>query len=159
MTIDRWLRVGAIGMPLAGALIMWRWGAGLPSRRQLAVSILGTTGMLALALFLLNRHYACILAFGRESCLLEGSATLSLLLLSVFLTRRCIVLRRETVEPEIVPLLLLSGAWAGIGLAENGCLFLLFLNLLVFAVDRWLASRGISWRFLAIRDDYKDDTE
>jgi hypothetical protein len=158
MTIDTWLRIGAIGIPLVGALAIWRWGTKFPrAQRRLAVSILGTTGLIALTLFLLNRYYACILAFGRQNCLFDGSATLSLFLLSIVLTRGCIVLRSENRGQDYIPMLLLGSAWAGMGLTQNLCLFPVFLNLFVFAMDRWLKRKGLGWRFLVLRDDYGDD--
>ena len=160
MTIDMWLRIGAIGMPLVGALVIWRWGDRFPRvQRQLVVSIFGTTALIALILFLLNRHYACILVFGRQNCLFDGSATLSLFLLSIVLARGCIVLRSENRGQDYIPMLLLGSAWAGMGLSQNLCLFLVFLNLFFFAVDRWLKRKGLSWRFLVLRDDYSDDVK
>lgn len=160
MTIDTWLRIGAIGIPMVGALAMWRWGTKFPrAQRRLAVSMLGITGLIGLTLFLLNRYYACILAFGRRNCLFDGSATLSLFLLSIVLARSCIVLRSEDAGQDYIPVLLLGGAWAGMGLTQNLCLFLVFLNLFVFAVDRWLKRKGLAWRFLVLRDDYRDDAK
>ena len=137
---------------------MWRWGTKFPrAQRRLAVSILGTTALIALALFLLNRCYACILAFGRQNCLFEGLACLSLFLLSMLLARGCIVLRGENRGREYIFMLLMCSAWAGMGLAQNLCLFPVFLNMFVFAADRWLKTKGLTWRFLALRDDYRDD--
>jgi hypothetical protein len=160
MTMDTWLRIGAVAPPLVGAFVLWRWGTKFPrAQRWLAVCILGTTGLIALILFLLNRYYACILAFGRESCLFDGLGTLSLFLLSIVLTRSCLVLRGEDRGVDYALMLLLGGAWAGMGLAQHLCLLLVFLNLFVFAMDRWLKRKGIGWRFLAIRDDYQDDGE
>jgi hypothetical protein len=160
MTIDTWLRIGAIALPLAGALTIWRWGVRFPrAQRRLAVSILGTTGLIALTLFLINRQYACILAFGRQSCLFDGLATLSLFLLSIVLTRGCIVLRGENKEQDYILELLLGSAWAGMGLTQNFFLFLGFVSLFILAADRWLRRRGITARFLVVRDDYKDDTK
>lgn len=160
MTIDTWLRIGAIGIPLVGALAIWRWGTKLPrAQRRLVVFIFGTTGLIALTLFLLNRYYACILAFGRQNCLFDGLATLSLFLLSIVLARSCIVMRGENRGQDYVPMLLLGSAWAGMGLTQNLCLFPVFLNLFVFAVDRWLKRKGLGWRFLVLRDDYRDDVK
>lgn len=160
MTIDTWLRIGAIGIPLVGALAIWRFGIRFPrAQRWLVVSILGIVGLIAVTLFLLNRYYACILAFGRQSCLFDGLGTLSLFFLSVVLARSCIVLRGENRAQEYALMLLLSSGWAGMGLAQNLCLVLVFLNLFIFAADRWLKRRGIGWRFLALRDDYDDDVK
>jgi hypothetical protein len=160
MMIDTWLRIGAIVLPLTGALTIWRCGVRfLGAQRRLAVSILGTTGLIALTLFLINRHYACILAFGRQNCLFDGLATLSLFLLSIVLARWCIFLRGENKEQDYSLVLLLGSAWAGMGLTQHLCLFLVFLNVFVFAADRWLKRRGITARFLVVRDDYQDDVK
>ena len=137
MTIDTWLRIGAIGIPLVGALAIWRWGIRFPHvQRRLVLFIFGTTGLSALTLFLLNQHYACILVFGRQNCLFDGSATLSLFLLSIVLARSCLVLRSEDAGQDYIPMLLLGSAWAGMGLTQNLCLFLVFLNLFVAAMSR-----------------------
>lgn len=160
MTIDTGLRIGAIALPLAGALAMWGWGGRFPhAQRRVAVSIFGTTALLALTLFLLNRYYACILAFGDQNCLFDGLATLSLFLLSILLARGCIVLRGENRAQDYIPMLLFGSAWAGMGLTQNLCLFVVFLNLFLFAADRWLKRKGLTWRFLVLRDDYKDDVK
>jgi len=149
MMLDTWLRIGAIVLPLAGALTIWRWGVRFPrAQRWLAVSILGTTGLIALTL-----------AFGRQSCLFDGLATLSLFLLSIVLARGCIVLRGENKEQDYILELLLGSAWAGMGLTQNFLLFLGFVSLFILAADRWLRRRGITARFLVVRDDYKDDTK
>jgi hypothetical protein len=157
MTIVIWLKIGAIGLPLMGAVSLWRWGDKfLGAQRWLAASIFGLIGLVALTLFLLNRHYACILLFGRQSCLFEGLATLSLFLLSGILARACVVMRGENKRYDYILLLLLSSAWAGMGLTENLLLFLIFLNLFCYVFDRWLNSKGLKWRFLIVRDDYRD---
>ena len=160
MTIDMCLRIGAIGIPLVGALAMWRWGTKFPhAQRHLVVSILGITGLIGLTLFLLNRYYACILAFGRRNCLFDGLATLSLFLLSILLTRWCIALRGENKEQDYSLVLLLGSAWAGMGLTQNFFVFLGSASLFVLAADQWLRRRGITARFLVLRDDYQDDVK
>ena len=157
MTIDTWLRIGAVGLPVVGALAIRLWGTRFPRvQRRLAVFIFGTTGFIALTLFLLNRYDACILRLGQQSCLFDGSATLSLLLLSIAWARRCFVRRDRDRRQDYISMLLLCGAWAGMGLTQNLGLFLIFLNLFYFAVDRWLRRKGFVWRFLALRDDYAD---
>lgn len=160
MTIDTCLRIGAIGLPLVGALAIWRLGPRFPrTQRWLAAFIFGATGLIALTLFLLNRYYACMFASGRQSCLFDGSATLSLVLLSIVLARGGIVLRGENKGQDYITMLMLSSAWAGIGLAQNLLVLLLSLNLFVLAVNRWLKRKGLGGRFLALRDDYKDDDD
>lgn len=158
MTIDACLRIGAVGLPLIGALAIWRWGARFPrTQGRLAAGIFGVTGLIALILFLLNRYYACMLAFGKENCLFDGSATLSLFFLSIILARRCLVLRGEDRGQDHVFMLLLGSAWAGIGLAQNMCLILVFVNLFFFALAQWLKRKGLGGHFLMLRDDYEDN--
>jgi len=160
MTIDMWLRIGAAGLPLIGALTVWRWrDKFLHVQRWLAVSIFGIIGLIALSLFLLNRTYACILLFGRENCLVDGVDTLSLFLLNLVLTRTTIVLRSENKGYDYILMLLLSSAWAGIwlGLAENIGVFLIFLYLFFFVLNRYMKKEGLRGGFLKIRDDYEDD--
>lgn len=158
MTLDTWLRIGAVGLPLVGAVAIWRWGAKFPrAQRRLTVIILGTTGLTAMALFLLNRYYACILAFGRQSCLFDGLGTLSLFLLSIVLARSCLVLRGENKGQDYALMLWLGGAWAGMALAQHLCLLFVFLNLFVLALAQWLKRKGIGGHFLMLRDDYRDD--
>lgn len=160
MMLDTWLRVGAIGIPLVGALVIGRWGARFPrTQRRLVASILGTSGLVALTLFLLNRYDACVLSFGGGNCLFDGLATLSLFLLSGILVRSCLNMRGENRRPDYVPRLLLSSAWAGIGLTRNLFMLLVFLNLFLFAIDRGLKRRGLKWRFMVLRDDYQDDVK
>ena len=156
--IDTWLRIAAIGIPLIGAFTLWRWKAQSHHvQRWLAVTILVIVGLIALSLFLLNQHYACILSLGKGNCLFEGLATLSLFLLSLVVARSCIFLRDESVGQVYILMLLLISAWAGMGLVENLLALLIFLNLFFFVIDRLLRRQGISWRFLILRDDYKDD--
>jgi hypothetical protein len=158
MTIDTWLRIGAIGLPLVGALAIWRWGASFPrAQRQLAVFILGTIALIALALFLLNRYYACILAFGKGNCVFDGAATLFLFVLGILLARRCLVLSGANKVQDCAFTLLLVAALAGMGLAQNLCLFLVFVNLFLFSLAQWLKRKGIGGHFLMLRDDYADD--
>ena len=156
--IDTWLRIAAIGMPLIGTLTLWRWKARpLHIQRWLAVIILVIVGLIALSIFLLNQHYACVISPGKQNCLFEGLATLSLFVLSLVVTRSCIILRGENLRQVYILMLLLISAWAGMGLVENLLALLAFLNLFYFVMDRLLRRQEISWHFLVLRDDYKDD--
>jgi len=158
MTIDMWLRIGAIGLPLIGVLIIWRWrDKFLHVQRWLVVLIFGIVGLVALTLFLLNRHYACILLTGRQNCLFDGLATLSLFLLNLVLARASVVLRGENKGYDYILMLLLSSAWAGMGLAENLLVLLIFLYLFFFVLNRWFKRKGFRGGFLKLRDDYEDD--
>jgi hypothetical protein len=158
MTIDTWLRIVAIGLPLIGALTIWRWGDKfLHAQRWLAVSIFGLIGLIALSLFVLNKNYACIYLFGRQHCLFDGLAILSLLLLNLVLARASVVLRGENRGYNYILLLLLSSAWAGMGIANNLFISLIFLYLFFFVINRWFKKEGIRGGFLKLRDDYEDD--
>lgn len=160
MAPDTWLRVIAVGLPLAGALVIWRWGGRFPhAQRWVAAVLFAVAGLAALLLFLLNRHYACILVPGRANCLWDGAASLGLFLLNVLFAVRCIVPAGEGKRRDLVVMLLLSGAFAGIGLASNLLVLIVFLNLFLFVGSRWLSRQGFQPRFLVLRDDYKDDNK
>jgi formate hydrogenlyase subunit 3/multisubunit Na+/H+ antiporter MnhD subunit len=162
MMIVTWLRIGAIGLPLIGALTLWRWKEKfLCAQRWLVAIIFGLLGPVALTLFVLNRHYACILLSGRQNCLFDGLATLSLVLLSLVLAgvvlRGVNVALRGVNKGDYILMLLLSSAWAGMALAQNLFVLLIFLNLFLYVIYRWLNRKGLKWRFLMLRDDYEDD--
>ena len=158
MTIDTWLRIGAIGLPLVGALIIWRWGDKfLHAQRWLVVVILGTTGLIALTLFLLNKYYACTFLTGPQNCLFDGLATLSLFLLNLILVRASVVLRGEDKGYDYFLMLLLSSAWAGMGLGENLLVLIICLYLFFFVLNRWFKKKGFKGGFLKFRDDFEDD--
>jgi hypothetical protein len=158
MSANTWLRIVAIGLPLIGVPAIWRWGdQSLWVRRWLAAVILGISGLAALGLFLLNQRYACILLIGTGNCLIDGLAPLSLFLLNVILVRGCFILRGGHKKNDYVLLLLLSSAWAGMGLAENLLVLLIFLYLFFYVIRKWLDRDGLKWRFLIVRDDYSDE--
>ena len=158
MVPDTWLRVAAIGLPLAGALAIRRWGGRFPlAQRWVAAAIFSAVALLALALFLLNRQYACIVVSGRANCLLDGAGPLGLALLAMFSAIRCVVPASEGKRRDLVLMLLLCGALAGIGLARNLLALIVFLNLFLFVGYRWLTGKGFQPRILILRDDYKDD--
>ena len=157
MTIDTWLKIGAIGLPIIGAITIWRLGdRSLRAQRGLAVSIFCIVGLFALSLFVLNRHYACIYVFGRQNCLFDGLATLSLFLLNLVLVI-FIVLRGKNKGYDYILLLLLSGAWAGLGLGNSLLLFLISLYLFFFALRRYMKNQGFRGGYLKLRDDYEND--
>lgn len=158
MAIEAWLRIGAIGVSLIGALTIRLWGDKLRyTQRWLASTIFGITGLIAMTLFLINRHYACIFTLGKQNCLFDGLATLSLFLLNAILVRASIVLRSENRRYIYILMLLLSSAWAGMGLAENLLVFLIFLYLFFFVLNRWVRMQGFRSGFLMLRNDYEDD--
>lgn len=160
MVLATWLRISAMGLPLIGILIIWCWGDKFRRvQGWLALSIFGLVGLVALTLFLLNRQYACILSSGRQNCLFDGLATLSLFGLSLVLAKASLLGQShndaDRAGDERLRLLLVS-AWAGMGLTENLLVLLIALNLFLFVVHRWLKRRGLTWRILALRDDYQD---
>ena len=158
MSPDTGLRVVAICLPLAGALVIWRWGGRFPhAQRWVAAVLFGVAGLAALLLFLLNGHHACILSIGRASCLMDGLGTLGVCLLNAFLAARCVMPEAGGRERSVILILLLSSALAGMGLAQNLLMLIVFLNLFMFVVYRWLTGKGLQPRFLILRDDYKDD--
>ena len=155
---DAWLGVIAVGLPLAGALVIWRWGGRFPhAQRGAAAAVFGVAGLAALLLFLLNGHYACILSAGRGSCLTDGLGTLGVCLVNAFFAVRCVLPEAGGRGRSVILGLLLSGALAGMGTAQNLLVLIVFLNLFMFVVYRWLTGKGIQPRFLVVRDDYKDD--
>ena len=154
---DTWLRVVAIGLPLVGAIVLWRWGARFRrAQRWVAAGVFVFVGVLALALFLLNRQYACILSSGRANCLMDGLGTLGLFLLDAFFAIRCVVPAAGDRGRDFISMLLLGSAWAGIGLAKNLLVLIIFLNLFLFVGHRWLTRKGFQPRIFVLRDDYKD---
>jgi hypothetical protein len=154
---DAWLRGVAIALPLAGALVIWRWGDLFdPARRWAAAAIFGVASAAVLILFLFNRHYACIVASGSKNCLWDGAASLGLFLLDSLFAIRCIVPPEQGKRRDFIVMLLLSGALAGIGLSENLLLLVIFLNVFLFVGHRWLTRKGIQPRFLVVRDDYNN---
>jgi hypothetical protein len=160
MAIDTWLKGIATGLPLLGALLIWRWGGRFPgAQRWVAAAIFGVAGVSALTLFLLNRHYACILVTSRNNCLMDGVASLSLFLLDVFFAVRCAVPPPEGSRRDLIMMLLLSGALAGMGLPINLLVLIVALNLFLFTGSRWLRKHGFQPRIFVLRDDYKDEDD
>ena len=160
MTVDTWLRIGTIGLPLIGALILWREKDGpINAYHRLVVSIFVIAGFIALCVFLYNMYYSCMFMLGRENCVFDSLEILSLLLLNLLLARRSMVLHGESKGYNVILMLLLSSAWAGMGygLARNLGIFLLFLYLFFFVLNRYMNQKGFTGGFLKVRDDYKDD--
>jgi hypothetical protein len=157
MPPNTWLRVVAIGLPLVGAIAIWRWGARFRrAQRWVAATVFGIAALIALTLFLLNRQYACILSSGRANCLLDGLGTLGLFLLDAFFAIRSVIPPAGDRSRDVISMLLLSSALAGIGLAKNLLVLILFLNLFLFVGHRWLTRKGFQPRILVLRDNYKD---
>jgi formate hydrogenlyase subunit 3/multisubunit Na+/H+ antiporter MnhD subunit len=158
MTLDMWLRVTAIALPLLGASVLWQWkNKSIAIRYWLAVIISSMVGLAALGLFLLNRHFACIFSTGKKNCLTDALATLSLILLCAVLVISSIILRDERQKLDYRLMLFLSSAWAGIGLAKNLLVLLVFLNLFFYVIYKWLDQKGLGWGMFITRNDYRDD--
>ena len=158
MTLDIWLRVTAITLPLIGTFVFWRWkNKFIDIRYWLAVIIFGMVGLAALGLFLLNKHFACIFATGKQNCLADGLATLSLILLCAVLVVNNIIRRDERQKLDYRLMLFLSSAWAGIGLATNLLVLLVFQNLFFYVIYKWLDQKGLGWGMFITRMDYRDD--
>ena len=155
MQPDTWLRVLAIGLPLVGAIILWRWGArSRHAQSWVAATLFGIAAIVSLTLFLLNREYACILSSGRGNCLMDGLASLGLFSLDAFFAIRCVVPAASDRGRDFISMLLLSSALAG-----NLLLLVIFLNLFLFVGHRWLTRMGFQPRILVLRDDYKDEDD
>lgn len=161
MTLEIWLTILAIGLPLAGALLIWWLGdEHRRTKHWLSVIVATLTGLIALGLFFTNRHFACMLLSGRQNCIWNGFATLSLGAAGLGLalkTQRARMPGYSNRSRNDVPLLLLVGGWAAMGLAENLLLWFVGWWLLLYGIYRWLTTKGLVWRIIVIRDDYKDD--
>jgi hypothetical protein len=161
MSLITWLKICLIGLPLASALVIRLAGAKYPlAAGRLAVMILGLAGLGGLTLFFSSGYNECILAAGRQNCLFDGLATLSLFGLGLGLAVLSVVEHttgRSSWGRVYVLRLLLTGAWAGMGLAENLLVLLISLNLFLYAIYLWLNQQGLKWRILVLRDDYKDE--
>jgi NADH:ubiquinone oxidoreductase subunit 2 (subunit N) len=150
--------MGVIGMPIIGALIFWRWGVQFRQHQHwLAGTIFSIAGLVLLVLFLVNRYSGCIFLSGRTNCLFDGLATLFLFLLNLILARATLLQKGEQKEADIILMLLLSSALAGMGLAKNLFIFLVFLYLFFFVLHRWYKKIGFRGGFLKLRDDNDDD--
>jgi hypothetical protein len=158
MTLDTWLRIIATGLPLLGVLAVWLSKNRLGHvQRWLATVTLGIAGLVALALFLLNRQYACVLLSGSHNCLAKGFSTSSIFLLNAVQAIRSLFLRGKNKTFDHILILLLSSAWAGMGLAVNLLELLIFLNLFFYVIYKWLDRKGLGWGFFVVRSDYPDD--
>ncbi len=151
MTLNTVLKICAVGIPLIAALIIWRWKTLSPHRQRQSVAFsLGLTGLAALALFLVNQQYVCIRAPGQQNCLFDVFATVSLFLLCVIFARSALTLERPDLRGDYILRLMLTGAWAGVGVAENLFELIVFLYLLMYVGHRWLKRNGIRWGLFVV---------
>ena len=158
MGINTILRVIAIFLPLLAAFFIWRLGDKIhQSKHRLAVFVFGLNAIIALILFIFTTQYTCVFQSGRKSCLLEATGTISFLLLNLFMSKVCLTRTRESDSEELILMLLLSSAWADVGLADNLFVLLLALYLFVFVFNRWLKRIGFKGGFLKIRNDDEED--
>jgi hypothetical protein len=77
-------------------------------------------------------------------------------LLDGFFAARCAIPPAEGRRRDYLLMLMLSGALAGLALAQNLLVLIVFLNLFFYVGYRWLSKKGFQPRFLVLRDDYKD---
>ena len=157
MTLDVWLRVTAIALPLIGTFVLWRWNKSIDVGYWLTIIIFSTVGLVTLGLVLLNKHFVCIFSTGKQNCLTDGLFTLSLILLCAVLIVSSIIRRDERQKLDYRLMLFLSSAWAGIGLAKNLLVLLIFLNLFFYVIYKWLDQKGLGWGMFITRYDYRDD--
>lgn len=80
-------------------------------------------------------------------------------MLNIVLARASLGLKGANKNQGYALLLLLGSSWAGIGLAGNLLEILIFLNMLLYASHRLLKQQGLTFRFLILRDDYRDDSK
>ena len=158
MSLVMWLKIAAIGLPLLAALAIWLWSNTFPRARQrLAASVLAIVGLIAATLFVIDRDYACVLASGRQNCLFDGLATVSLACLSLVLARACLAAPDPTRANKVWDyrmLLLLASGWAGVGLGDNLLVFILAVYLLFYVLLRWMRRKGLRGGMFVVRDDY-----
>ena len=147
----------SIFLPAYCALLIWKNKSISPKTQDWGtIIVLHLCAIIGLSMFITNQQYRCIFQIGRENCFIDGSASLSLLLLSSYLAIRLIFQEIKNKEVYLLNLTLIS-IWSGLALLKNVFFTLVFLNLLLFWIDRYLKMQGTSWRFLVLRDDYKDD--
>ena len=78
-------------------------------------------------------------------------------MLNTLFVIRCAVPETEGKRRDLILMLLLSSALAGMGLAQNLLVLIVFLNLFLFVGHRWLTGKGFQPRLFVLRDDYEDD--
>lgn len=136
----------AIGIPLCAALVIRLRGEAFPrATRWFFLSSLCAVAITALLLFVVNGKFACVLVGGKQNCLFDGAALVTLCLLCVLLVIRMWSDERARAPGVYVWFLLLVVGWAGMGLAENLLVFVLALNIFGYALYRLLKHYDIMW--------------
>ncbi len=157
MALTIYLQVGAMGLPLLVAFGLWRWGNRIPhAQRRLTAMSLGLVGLAALGVFLGNGLYACIVASGQQNCLFDGVSTLSLAVVCTLFVWGALVLREGDRKGDYILMLTLTGAWAGLAFAQNLLELIVFLNLFIYVMYRWLKRNGTRWGLFVVWPDHDD---
>ena len=161
MNSSVWLKFGIIGLPLIGALVIGRRRGGGPRwarfTRGAAAAILLVAGLAALAMFALNRQYACVLRSGPDNCVFDALASLSICLLGVVLARAILLLRGDNLRVDYALLLLLFTGWAGFGLADNLLQLLIAINVFLIALFQTFKQHDIRWGIFVPWPDHSRD--
>lgn len=155
MNIQVLLTIGTIGLPIIGALLLWRWGNEyVHAQRRGAAITLGVTGLLALILFL----NACVFLTDRLDCTYARLYSISVCLLCVVLVFVS-VLRESNERHDYSFMLLLSSTFAGLVLTlkHSWVMSLFSLSLLLIVVGRWVRARGSSVSYFFSRHEYNPD--
>jgi formate hydrogenlyase subunit 3/multisubunit Na+/H+ antiporter MnhD subunit len=159
VNIESLLMLGTIGLPIIGALLLWRWGNEHMHAQRWATAItLGVTGLVALTFFLISKQYACAFLGGIGNCAFEGLGSLSVLLL--ILVSTIVSVQREFNERHDYSfMLLLSSTWAGIVYGGNlsWVISLIFITLLLIVVGRWNRARGSTMSYFFSRHEHNPD--
>ena len=139
MSIELFLTLFTIGLPIVVSLILGRWGNEGIQRRATAVT-LGLAGLSALTLFLIGSQLGVITG----------------ILLSAILV--FVTIQREANDwNDYSFFLLLYSAWGVIALPSSWVTMLFGLSMLLIVVSRWTKARGASVGFVVGRDDHGDD--
>lgn len=151
------LKWTAIGLPLVAALLI-RVARGMSSRTMQRVTflVLCLVALTSLGLFFTRGNAACMFAGGEQNCLFDGLAALSLSALAAYLAFATFVQRSVQERIDYALVLLLTGAWAGLGLAENLFELIVFMNLLFYVLFRLFKRKDIVWGFVVPRSPPQD---
>ena len=128
-----------------------------PWTHVVTIIILIFSSASSLGIFATSQLYRCVFSSGRENCLFEGLASLSLGILSLTIAIQTLLEHKPDRMDTYINRLLLVGIWAGISYTENVLLILPFLYLFYYLVNRWLKGKGLQWRFLVAKDDYHSE--
>lgn len=156
------MKITAVGIPLASALAVY----GLirtryQKQRRLAMITAAIVCLAGLGVFLLDRHYSCVVASGEGNCLWEGFGSLSLLLFAGILAMKLRTDRPLETDQDrtgyMLSMLMLAG-WAGLAMAPNLLLWLASWGVFATSLYRRLDLLGVNWGFMIVtHDTWYDD--